>query len=98
MYLKIHKTPLGQVTAICDAELIGKVLSGGKIRLDLQSHAGFYSGQKISEEEAVRALSGADNVNLVGKKSLAAAAKAGMDTSSAILISGVPHLQVYKLP
>jgi len=98
MYLKIHKTPLGQVTAMCDAELVGKVLSEGKIKLDLQSHSGFYSGQKVSEEEAVRALSGAENVNLVGKKSLAAAKKAGVDIRSAMQISGVPHLQAYKLP
>ena len=98
MLLKIHRTPMGEVTAICDSELIGTVLSEGAFVLDLERHAIFYSGKKVSESAAIDALSGAENVNLVGKRALAAAKKAGVDTSGAIFIKSVPHLQIYRLP
>ena len=97
MLLKIHRTPAGEVTAICDSELIGTILSEGAYQLDLEAHAAFYSGKKVGEEAAISALRAAENVNLVGKRSLSAAKKAGVDTSGAIFIQKVPHLQIYRL-
>lgn len=96
MLFKIHRTPMGEVTAICDSELVGTVLSEGAFRLDLAAHAAFYSGKKVDEPTAISALRAAQNVNLVGKRSLAAAKKAGVDISGAISIKGVPHLQIYR--
>jgi len=87
---------MGEVTAICDSELVGAVLSEGAIRLDLGAHAAFYSGKKVDEAAAVAALRAAENVNLVGKRALAAAKKAGVDISGAISIKSVPHLQIYR--
>ena len=96
MYLKSHITPEGEIVAICDAELLGMVFSEGKLHLDLKKHANFYMGRKVSESEARKALLKAKNANIVGKKALAAAKKAGIDVSGALLISGVPHLQAYR--
>ncbi len=98
MLLKIHKTPMGEVAALCDSELVGRILSHGKITLDLARHSEFYSGKKVGEGEAIEALRNSGNVNLVGARSLSAAKKAGIDTSGAILIGDVPHLQVYRFP
>lgn len=98
MLLKMHKTPMGEVAALCDSELIGKTLSQGGVTLDLGRHACFYSGKRVKEEEAIAALRRADNVNLVGVRSLLAAKKAGIATSGAIMICDVPHLQIYRLP
>jgi len=97
MYLKVHATPAGRMVALCDAELLGRVLADGSRRLDLQSHRGFYAGRRVSPQEAASALRGAENANIVGARSLRAAAQAGLDTSAAISIAGVPHLQVYRL-
>lgn len=97
MYLKIHASPEGDIVALCDAELIGRVLSRGKMRLDLSAYAPFYLGTKVGEGEAVRALSGAKNANIVGKRSLGAAKKAGLAISGAVMIGGVPHLQLYRI-
>jgi len=98
MYLKTHASPDGEIVALCDIELIGKVLSSGKARLDLSAYAPFYLGKKVDEKEAVEALKLACNANIVGKKALAAAKKAGLAVSYAKNIGGVPHLQVYQLP
>jgi len=52
----------------------------------------------VEEKEAVAALSSAANANIVGSRALAAAKKAGLPTSRAMTIEGVPHLQVYRMP
>ena len=98
MYLKTHASPDGEIVALCDVELIGKILTSGKARLDLSAYAPFYLGKKVDEKEAVEALKTAQNANIVGKRSLEAARKAGFAVSHAKTISGVPHLQVYRLP
>ncbi|MCX6773185.1 MAG: DUF424 family protein [Candidatus Micrarchaeota archaeon] len=97
MYLRIHSSPQGEVIALCDAELIGRKLAQGNLLLDLGKYADFYMGEKVTVASAAKALKGAVNINLVGKKSLSAAAKAGLDVSHSISISGVPHLQAYKI-
>ena len=98
MYLKMHASPDGEIVALCDIELIGKVLASGKARLDLSAYAPFYLGKKVEEKETVDALRIAQNANIVGKKALEAAKKAGLSVSHAKTIGGVPHLQVYRLP
>ena len=98
MYLKTHASPDGEIVALCDIELIGKVLISGKARLDLSAYAPFYLGKKVDEKEAVCALAAAQNANIVGKRALAAAKKAGLAVSHAKNIGGVPHLQVYRMP
>lgn len=97
MYLKLHETPDGRIAALCDSELIGRVLSDGKRHLDLEEHSAFYVGEKVSRELAIEALRSSENANIVGKKSLSAAKEAGLDVSASVEISGVPHLQVYRL-
>jgi len=98
MYLKTHASPDGEIVALCDIELIGKVLTKGKMRLDLSAYAPFYLGKKVDEKEAVAALKAAQNANIVGAKALAAAKKAGLAVSHATTIGGVPHLQAYLMP
>ena len=97
MYLKVHSTPGGEVVAVCDAVLVGKVLSQGKRKLDLEKYASFYVGERVSPASAIAALRTAPNANIVGKKSLEAAKAAGLDVSGSIKIGGVPHLQLYRI-
>lgn len=98
MYLKLHPSPDGEIVALCDVELIGRVLANKKMRLDLSAYAPFYLGKKVEEKDAVAALSSATNANIVGKRALDAAKKAGLPISRAMTIEGVPHLQVYRMP
>ncbi|MCX8174870.1 MAG: DUF424 family protein [Candidatus Micrarchaeota archaeon] len=97
MYMRIHEGAEGSVVALCDEELLGRVLSDGKRRLDLKQYAGFYQGRRVSHQQAVEALRSAKNINLVGKKAMRAAAEAGIDVSAAVLIQSVPHLQAYRI-
>jgi hypothetical protein len=96
LFLKVHSTPKGEIVALCDSELVGKVFRSGERTLDLSAHAGFYAGKEVASREAVKALRGAQNANLVGRRALFAAKRAGIATSGAVRIGGVPHLQVYS--
>lgn len=90
---------IATVVALCDANLLGKVLEEGELCLDLSRNRGFYEGEKVSEEKAIALLrTPGANLNLVGEKSLAAARKAfSINEASVRKISGVPMLQVYRL-
>ncbi len=115
IYFKKHERIVdGQsgpvVLALCDAELIGKKLSQGKLLLDLDAYRSFYAGELVTAVEAARLVKKcfsetattstsarqSISLNLVGKNSLKAAASY-VDVKKAKLIGKVPHLQVYRV-
>ncbi len=85
---------------MCDADLIGKKLTGRNATLDLSLYASFYAGEKVTVQKASEIIShclqeGA-SINLVGENTLKAACEF-VDISKARRIGSVPHLQVYKV-
>jgi hypothetical protein len=88
------------VTAMCDCDLLGRVLKSGdgNCVLDLRKYKEFYSGQLVGEEKAASLAAQADNLNVVGAKSLAAARRAvGISENNVKRFGRVPHAQVYKV-
>jgi len=82
--------------AVCDAELLGKVLKDGKIFFEVRRD--FYDGQKMSVEEAIDLMEQCTIVNMVGRNVVEKAMERGLIHPDAILdISGVPHAQIVKL-
>lgn len=79
-----------QVVALCDEDLIGKTLQEGEFEIKVSER--FYKGEIVSEGDALKVLKGAINVNIIGKKSINVALKAGIITKANILmIRGVPY-------
>ncbi len=102
IYLKAHKTEHGDMIAMCDEKMLGRVYSDKKTgtTLDLDKYRDFYEGALVYPKDAVDTLLGADiyTCNIVGEDSVGAAIKAGLATDSDIkAIGGVPSLQVYKI-
>jgi hypothetical protein len=99
MYVKIHENPREDqtpVVAICDEDLIGKKVTDGKLNLHITER--FYKGEKKSEEEVIEIIKNADNLNLVGKKTIKLALENGFISEENILIiKGIPHAQIYSL-
>ena len=98
MYVKIHSSGAQggnrQVIAVCDEDLIGKVLKEKHIEFKVSES--FYEGEKKTEDEVITLLKGATNVNLVGKQAVAAGIKAGIISEENVtVIEGVPHAQAY---
>jgi hypothetical protein len=92
MFFKIHKS-YRDVIAICDKEIMGRKFEEGKFQLDVKES--FFLGKEAEEKEileVMRKMSLEDaTFNIVGKKSVAAALKAGIITEEGIKkIQGVP--------
>jgi uncharacterized protein len=91
-YLKRNE----KVVAICDEDLIGKKFEDEDRCIEVSER--FYKGEKVSEEEAVKFLKAADNINLVGNKIVKLAVDLGIIKSNDVIeIQGVKHAQIYNL-
>jgi len=84
------------VTALCDCDLLGRVFKSGECVLDLRKYEGFYKGEAVTEEKAAALAARADNLNIMGEKSLAAARRA-VEIRNVKRVAGVPHAQVYRI-
>jgi len=86
----------GQVlVAICDAELVGKVLNDEEKQLKVEIKESFYKGEIMEVDKSVELLSEATVANLMGPRIVQAAVNAGHVNPAAILtIAGVPHVQI----
>ncbi|MCQ1536309.1 DUF424 domain-containing protein [Methanosarcina sp. KYL-1] len=96
MYLKTYKNGEHFLVAACDREVLGKNLKHGKATVEISR--AFYEGEEVSEAELQKALEKATTVNLFGEKTINCAIKCGfIDPDSVIMISGVPHAQVFRV-
>jgi hypothetical protein len=96
MFVRIIKS-YRDVVAICDSELLGKIFEEGQFQLDVKE--GFYKGEEMDDEEAqeiIERMSEEDaTFNIVGKKAVSAAIKAGIITGEGIkTIQGIPFALV----
>ena len=99
MKMKVHSRQGEKIVALCDKELLGKVLKEGETVLDLENYREFYEGEEASVEEVKEQLKDASSANLVGKKAVGVALGMGLAKEEDVKnIESVPHLQVYRIP
>ena len=92
MLVRIHKKDHRTIVAVCDKDLLGKVLQEKNRQLDLSGN--FYNGEERSEEEIGDLLRNADGVNLVGPQSVKLGLQEGVITDdNVIVIANIPHAQ-----
>ncbi len=97
-YVKRHVVEDDVLVAVCDAELLDKVLvdEGRGIRFHVSPW--FYQGELVSLEKALDELSRADMANIVGRRIVDAAIKEGLIHRDAVInIGTVPHAQFIVL-
>lgn len=96
MYLKIHQSGANIIVAVCDRDILGKKLKHGNVNVVISE--GFYKGDIASEEQVIAALVNAKTANLFGERTVACAIKCGaVDSGCVVIISGVPHAQVFHI-
>lgn len=84
------------VVAVCDEEIIGKTLEGGRVPFTVNE--GFYKGALGEVDEAIDAMKQATICNLVGKRIVKAAIDCRMVHERAVIYFGdIPHAQIVKL-
>ncbi|MCM8831436.1 MAG: DUF424 family protein [Candidatus Omnitrophica bacterium] len=99
IFYKVHLSSTGEsILALCDANLIGKKFSSQNLVLDLETFKSFYVGEELNIKEAKKLFENSDSMNIVGKNSIQLAIDLGYAKIDQVLyISGVPHLQIYKI-
>jgi len=91
--MKVYARGGEVLVAACDANLLGRTLREGELRLHVSS---FYEGEEVDEEDFVRQLRLATIGNLVGRETVEAAIRAGLVSKDGVLwIEGVPHAQLF---
>lgn len=96
VYLQRYTTERGTLVACCDEEIIGKTFREGKLKLSVEPK--FYGKAAIAMEEALRILTPAEMMNLVGHDIVRAAINQGLVHPDAVIqIGGIPHVQVLKI-
>ena len=96
VYLRTSKHGRDTLVAVCDSELLGKTLEGGRVPFKVSEE--FYMGVLGEVDEALEAMRRATICNLVGKRIVEAAIDARMVHSRAVIYFGeIPHAQIVKL-
>ncbi|EET89827.1 MAG: DUF424 family protein [Candidatus Micrarchaeales archaeon] len=99
IYYKEHVLEEGVIIAICDENLIDKVLEDGDLFIDVASYSDFYKGELIDPNAEVKLnLREFDSANVIGSESVAFAIKnflIGKDNVK--MVGEVPYAQSYKV-
>jgi hypothetical protein len=97
MYVKIHRNSSGdEVVAVCDRELLNTSIRSGELEIVISE--AFYGGKLSTADEVSKLLCAADNVNIMGERSVSLAIELGLvGKDGCIRIGSVPHAQVIRL-
>ena len=80
---------------MCDAELLGKDVFDGKLKIHISEN--YYGHDKVDKNEATSLLKSASILNLVGKETISLATDLGIGSESGVkIISEIPFLIVFN--
>ncbi len=96
VYVKVVRQGRDTLVAVCDAEILGKTLEGGRVPFTVSER--FYKGALCDLAEALEAMGKASIVNMVGKRIVEAAIECNLVQEAGIIYLGdVPHAQIVHL-
>ena len=96
VYVKVVRQGRDTLVAVCDAEILGKTLEGGRVPFTVSER--FYKGALCDLAEALEAMGKASIVNMVGKRIVEAAIEGNLVQEAGIIYLGdVPHAQIVHL-
>lgn len=94
--MKVYTRQNGLLVAVCDKELIGKVLHDGDTEVKISPQ--FYKDELVGESEILVALHGAFAGNFFGERAVAVGVKSGLINKNSVkVIDGVPHAQFVRM-
>jgi len=80
---------------MCDAELIGKDVIDGELKIHISEN--YYGKQLVDKVEAISLLKSTSIMNLVGKKTISLATDLGIGSEFGVkTISDIPFLIIYN--
>ena len=100
IYIKVHSTENGDMVAMCDSKLIGKILREGEIEINIKDYSEFYKGVLVDSERAANMLDPKRvySANIIGKESVDAAIKAGIVHDDGVkMVSKIPYAHTFQI-
>ncbi len=98
VYVKRHEVEGNLLVAICDAELVDRVIVDEEKGIKFHVSPYFYKGELMSIDRAIDELSRADIANIVGRRIVSAAINNGFIHKDAVIkINNIPHAQFVVL-
>ena len=83
------------VVNVCDADLIGRTLSEGNLKMHISKE--FFGGELVEEAEALEVIKRSSMISLAGERSVNIALTNKLGSPQAVReIEGVPFLMIYK--
>ena len=80
---------------MCDAELMGKDVVDGELKININEN--YYGKQLVDKSEAISLLKSASILNLVGNETVSLATDLGIGSKSGVkIISNVPFLIIFN--
>ena len=80
---------------MCDAELIGKDVIDGKLKIHIGEN--YYGKKLVDKDEAITLLKSASIMNLVGPETISLAIDLGIGSESGVkIISDIPFLIIFN--
>ncbi len=96
VYVKVVRQGRDTLVAVCDADILGKTLEGGRVPFTVSER--FYKGTLCDLAEALEAMGKASIVNMVGKRIVEAAIECNLVQEAGLIYLGdVPHAQIVRL-
>jgi hypothetical protein len=94
IFAKFHRQGGEVILAACDADVAGKCLADGEMRLDTAGE--FFDGEEVTEAEFRGMLAQATSANLVGKNVVRIAVEEGcVHPDACIDVCGVPFAMFF---
>jgi hypothetical protein len=95
-YAKVYKEGKDILVACCDDDIKGKTFEEGELVLHVRES--FYCGELLEGPELCSLIEKATVVNMVGKRTVKLAVKAGLiDEKNVLKVKRVPHAQMVRM-
>lgn len=100
IYFKKHMTENGYIIAMCDSELIDKVLNDGIVEINIKDYSSFYKGELMNVDEAKKRIDPKSvySANIVGDESINVAIGSSIIEKGHVkTVKKVPYAQAFRL-
>ena len=98
IYIKKYNTDNGTILAMCDADLIDKVLKEGDVEINVKDYSSFYKGDLVNPKDVKRAIDATiHSVNVIGKEAVGAAIEnLIIEKANVKTVNNIPYAQAYS--
>ena len=100
IYIKIHGTDNGPMLALCDSNLIEKVLEEGELVINIKDYSEFYKGELINADDLAKHIDSNEvySANIIGKESVDAAVQNRIiEKGNVKTVKKVPYAHAFRI-